>query len=109
MFAGYDQHIFHVPSVVEFGNGSTVVVPQLGTYPNILDYEICDPAIGGQACNQALVFASAAQLSTLGGTFHAKLLGNTGFVKLDRVLTPHEHLSARLGTSRYYGTNNVLL
>ena len=54
MFAGYDQHIFHVPSVVEFGNGSTVVVPQLGTYPNILDYEICDPAIGGQACDQAL-------------------------------------------------------
>jgi hypothetical protein len=27
----YDQHIFHVPSVVQFGNGQTVVVPQLGT------------------------------------------------------------------------------
>jgi hypothetical protein len=39
---------FHVPSVVEFGNGSTVVVPRLGTYPDILDYEICDPAIGGR-------------------------------------------------------------
>jgi len=82
-------------------------VPQLGTYPSIGDYEICDPAIGGVACDQALVFASAAQLSTMGGTFHAKLLGNTGFVKLDRVLTPHQHLSARLSTSRYYGTNNV--
>ena len=107
LFAGYDQHIFHVPSVVEFANGQTVVVPQLGTYPSIGDYEICDPAIGGQACDQALVFASAAQLSTMGGTFHAKLLGNTGFVKVDRVLTPHQHLSARLSTSRYYGTNNV--
>jgi len=107
LFAGYDQHIFHVPSVVEFENGSTAAVPQLGTYPSIGDYEICDPAIGGVACDQALVFASAAQLSTMGGTFHAKLLGNTGFVKLDRVLTPHQHLSARLSTSRYYGTNNV--
>jgi len=107
LFAGYDQHIFHVPSVVEFENGSTVAVPQLGTYPSIGDYEICDPAIGGQACDQALVFASAAQLSTMGGTFHAKLLGNAGFVKLDRVLTPRQHLSARLSTSRYYGTNNV--
>ena len=29
-FAGYDQHIFHVPAVVEFENGSTVVVPQPG-------------------------------------------------------------------------------
>ena len=107
--ASYDQHIFHVPAVVEFENGSTVVVPQLGTYPSILDYEICDPAIGGQACDQALVFASAAQLSTMGGTFPAKLLGNTGFVKVDRVLTAHQYLSARLTTSRYYGTNNVFL
>src|SRR5260370_6313151 len=107
LFAGYDQHICHVPSVVEFENGSTVAVPQLGTYPSIGAYEICDPAIWGQACDQALVFSSAAQLSTMGGTFHAKLLGNAGFVKLDRVLTPRQHLSARLSTSRYYGTNNV--
>jgi hypothetical protein len=107
LFVGYDQHIFHVPSVVQFENGQTVVVPQLATYPSIGDYEICDPAIGGQACDQTLVFASAAQLSTMGGTFRAKLLGDTGFVKLDRVLTPHQHLSARLSTSRYYGTNNV--
>ncbi|HEX7422940.1 MAG TPA: carboxypeptidase regulatory-like domain-containing protein [Terriglobales bacterium] len=109
LFAGYDQHIFHVPAVVEFENGSTVVAPQLGTNLSPGDYEICDPAIGGQACDQALVFASAAQLSTMGGTFPAKLLGNTGFVKVDRVLTPHQYLSARLTTSRYYGTNNVFL
>jgi hypothetical protein len=108
-FAGYDQHIFHVPAIVEFLNGSTAVQPQLGTYPSIGDYEVCNPAIGGIACDQTLVFASAAQLSTMGGTFHAKLLGGTGFMKLDRVLTPHEHLSLRLNASRYGGTNNVFL
>jgi hypothetical protein len=27
LFAGYDQHTFRVPSVVQFGNGQTVVVP----------------------------------------------------------------------------------
>ena len=108
LFAGYDQQIFDVPRVVEFDNGSSVVVPQPVTILNPSgDYEICDPAIGGQACDEALVKASAAQLSTMGGTFHAKLLGDTGFVKLDQVLTPHQHLSARLNTSRYYGTNNV--
>jgi Carboxypeptidase regulatory-like domain/TonB dependent receptor len=109
LFAGYDQHIFHVPAVVDFGNGQTVVVPQLGTNSSPGDYEVCDPAIGGMACDQSLVLASAAQLSTLGGTFRAKLLGNAGFMKLDRVLTAHQHLSARLSTSRYYGANNVFL
>jgi hypothetical protein len=109
LFAGYDQHIFHVPAVVEFENGQTVVAPQVGTILNPGDYEVCDPDVGGAACDQARVFASAAQLSTMGGTFQAKLLGNAGFLKLDRVLTPHQHLSARLSTSRYYGTNNVFL
>ena len=106
-FAGYDQHIFHVPAVVEFLNGSTVVTPQLGTIVNPGDYEDCPADVGGQACDKARVFASAAQLSTMGGTFHAKLLGNTGFLKVDHALTAHHYLSARLSTSRYYGTNNV--
>src|ERR1035437_5975469 len=127
LFAGYDQLIFHVPAVVEFENGSTFVTPQLGTYPSILDYEVCDPHIGGTACDRAIVpgcppasaggppcitpsvLPAAAQLSTMGGTFPAKLLGNAGFLKLDRVLTAHQQLSARLNTSRYYGTNNVYL
>src|SRR5208282_4434965 len=104
---GYDQHILNVPAVVEFDNGQTVVVPQLGVYPTPGDYEICNPAIGGPACDEALVFTSATQLSTMGGTFHAQLLGQTGFLKLDRVLSPHQFLSARLMTSRSYGTNNV--
>jgi len=127
LFAGYDQHIFHVPAVVQFENGSTVAVPQLGTYPSILDYEVCDPHIGGTACDEAIVpgcpppsasgppcvkpsmLPAATQLSTMGGIFPAQLLGNAGFLKLDRVLTPHQQLSARLSTSRYYGTNNVFL
>jgi len=106
-FAGYDAHIFHVPAVVEFLNGSTTVKPQLGTYTLPGDYEVCDPAIGGMACDEQVVRASAAQLSKLGGTFHSSLLGNSGFLKLDRALSSRELLSARLSTSRYYGTNNV--
>ena len=108
-FAGYDQHIFHVPAVVEFLNGRTVVTPQAGTIVNPGDYEDCSAEVGGQACDKSLVLASASQLSTMGGTFQAKLLGNTGFLKLDHALTAHHYLSARLSTSRYYGTNNVFL
>ncbi len=106
-FAGFDQHIFHVPAVVEFGGGSTVVVPRLGTPGHPLDYEICNPAVGGQACDQTLVFASAAQLSKQGGTFPSKMLGNSSFLKMDYSLTPRQFLTARVNTSRYYGTNNV--
>ena len=91
-FAGFDQHIFHIPTVVQFANGATAVVPQPGDY---------------EASDQALVFASAAQLSQLGGQFKTALVGNAGFGKLDFVLSPHNHLSARLSTSRYSGQNNV--
>src|SRR5258708_2745928 len=73
-FAGYDQHIFHNPAVVQFSDGSTVVTPRLGTASRPLDYEICDPIIGGQACDQTLVFEKAAELSSLGGTFPAQML-----------------------------------
>jgi hypothetical protein len=125
LFAGYDQHIFNVPEVVQFYNGQTAVVPQVGVYPTPGDYEVCNPAIGGSACDQAIVPgcppptwgappctppampSAAAQLSTMGGTFHAKLLGETGFLKLDRVLSSHQFLSARFSTSRSYGANNV--
>jgi hypothetical protein len=47
-----------------------------------------------------LVFASSAALSTMGETFPAQSLGNAGFVKLDRVLTAREYLTARLSTSQ---------
>jgi hypothetical protein len=91
-FAGFDQHIFHIPTVVHFANGATSVVPQSK------DYEPSD---------QALVFATAASLSRIGGQYHSALVGNAGFGKLDFVLSPHHHLSARLSTSRYWGQNNV--
>jgi hypothetical protein len=92
LFFGFDQHIFHIPTVVQFANGATSVVPQ----PT--DYEASD---------QALVFATAAQLSLLGGQFRSALIGNAGFVKMDAVLSPRNHLSARLSTSAYWGANNV--
>lgn len=107
IFAGFDQHVFHVPAVVEFADGSTTVKPKLGSPTNPGDYETCDPNIGGQACDQDLVFASAAGLSNLGGTHRAELLGNAAFLKMDYSLTPRHFLSMRLSTSRYYGTNNV--
>jgi Carboxypeptidase regulatory-like domain/TonB dependent receptor len=100
-FGGLDQHIFHVPTIVRFLDGSSKVVPQAGQEPlHDGDYEASD---------QALVFAAAARLSTLAGAFPSKMLGNAGFFKLDFTLTQHEMLSARLSTSRYYGQNNVFL
>jgi hypothetical protein len=32
-FAGYDQHIFNVPAVVEFADGNTIVIPKKGDEP----------------------------------------------------------------------------
>ena len=66
-FAGFDQHIFHVPTVVQFDNGSSVVTPEPGTGPETPgDYEASD---------QALVFASAAQLSQQAGQFPSQTDG----------------------------------
>jgi hypothetical protein len=100
-FAGYDQHIFHEPTVVRFVNGGTRVVPQLGAGPVTPgDFEADD---------QALVFATAAQLSKQAGLYPSKLLGNAGFAKLDVNISRHNQLALRLNTSRYSGANNVFL
>ena len=32
-YAGYDQHVFHVPTVVRFADGSSTLVPQKGAEP----------------------------------------------------------------------------
>jgi hypothetical protein len=86
---------------MRFTNGSSVVVPQVSPGPATPgDYESTD---------QALVFATAAQLTKQAGTYPASMLGNAGFFKLDVVLTEHNNLSLRLNTSRYYGHNNVFL
>ena len=98
-FAGYDQHIVHGPAVVEFLDGNPVAIPTKGQEPlHHGDYEDSD---------KNLVFSAAAQLSTMGGAFRSKLLGDAAFLKLDYSLTPRHYLSARVNTSRYYGTNNV--
>jgi hypothetical protein len=98
-FAGFDQHIFQVPTVVRFVDGGSVLVPQKGDEPlRHGDYEESD---------KALVFAAAAHLNTMAGTYRSELLGNAAFLKMDATLSARHQLSARLNTSRYYGTNNV--
>lgn len=68
-FAGFDQHIFHLPNVVEFLDGSSKVVPQPRTGPYTPgDYEATD---------QAMVFAAAAQLTSLAGEYPARLKSAT--------------------------------
>ncbi|HTZ94888.1 MAG TPA: TonB-dependent receptor [Terriglobales bacterium] len=99
-FVGIDQHIFHVPAIVRFLDGSSRVVPQPASNFNLGDYEASD---------MAQVFAAANQLSSMAGQYPAKMLGNAGFAKVDVALTPHETLTARVNTSRYWGQNNVFL
>jgi hypothetical protein len=91
-YAGFDQHIFHVPTVVHFLNGYPVLVPT----PN--DFELSD---------YPLVMATADALSQMGGEFRSELMGNAGFGKVEVAITPKHHLTARVSTSRYYGSNNV--
>ena len=100
-FAGFDQHIFHVPTVVQFDNGSSVVTPEPSTGPETPgDYEASD---------QTQVFAAAAQLSQQAGLYPSKLVGNAGFAKVDFNISPRNYLSLRLNTSLYSGANNVFL
>ncbi len=100
-FAGFDQHYFHVPNVVEFLDGSMQVVPQAGTGPySPGDYEASD---------QALVFAAASQLSSLAGAYPAAQIGNAGYAKLDINLSPRNQLALRYNSSRYWGSNNAFL
>src|SRR5258708_5532994 len=84
-FAGFDQHYFHVPDVVEFLNGSSQVIPQAGTGPYTPgDYEVSD---------QALVFAAAGQLSSLAGEYPAGQMGNSIHAKLDLNLSPRHQIT----------------
>ncbi len=100
-FAGFDQHYFHVPDVVEFLDGSMQVVPQAGNGPYTPgDYEPSD---------QALVFAAATKLSAYAGSYPAAQIGNAGYAKLDINLTPRNQLALRYNSSRYWGSNNVFL
>lgn len=91
-YAGYDQHLFDIPAVVRFRNGYSSVVPTLN------DFETSD---------YSLVLLAARTLSSMGGTFPARMAGNASLVKLDATLTPRHQLSLRMNSSRYWGTNNV--
>jgi hypothetical protein len=98
-FVGYDQHIYRVPTVVRYVNGSSVLVPQKGEEPlQHGDYEESD---------RSLVFAAAGHLNQLIGTFPSNQLGNAAFAKVDTTLSPRHHLSGRVNISRFWGTNNV--
>ena len=100
-FAGFDQHIFHEPNVVEFLNGSSQVVPQAATGPYTPgDYEASD---------EALVYATAAQLSSLAGEYPAGQIGNSAYGKLDVNVSARNQLAFRVNTTRYWGANNVFL
>lgn len=100
-FGGFDQHIFHSPNVVEFLDGTSKVVPAAGTGPYTPgDYEASD---------QTLVFAAAAQLTSLAGEYPAGQIGNSSYCKLDINLTPRNQLALKINTTRYWGANNVFL
>jgi len=100
-FAGFDQHLFHVPNVVEFLNGTTQYVPQAGTGPYTPgDFETTD---------QDLVCSAAGQLTSLAGEYPAAQIGNSAFGKLDINLSPRHQLALRVNTTRYWGSNNVFL
>jgi len=99
-FAGFDQHIFHVPNVVQFLDGSSKVVPQPGTEAVPGDYEATD---------HDLVFAAANHLTSLAGQYPSAQIGNSSYAKLDINLSPRHQLGLRVNTSRYWGANNVFL
>ena len=99
-FTGFDHHIFHVPNVVEFLDGSSQLLPQPGSPAVPGDYEPRD---------EALVFAAAAKLSSLTGEYPAAQIGNSSYGKLDINLSPRHQLGLRINTTRYWGSNNVFL
>ena len=100
-FAGFDQHFFDSPNVMEFLDGSSQLIPQASPGPHTPgDYEATD---------QALVFAAAEQLTSLAGVYPAAQIGNSAYGKLDINLSPHHQLTIRVNTTRYWGSNNVFL
>ena len=91
-YLGFDENLLNVPSIVQFANGSTVVIPQAK------DYDYLD---------QALVFAAAKELNNMGGEYPTKMWGNAAFGKLDYALSSKQLIFFRVSTSRYGGINNV--
>jgi carboxypeptidase family protein len=91
-YAGFDQHLLTVPSVMQFANGASAVVPQ----PDDYDY-----------LDEKLVSTAAQQLNGMGGTYPTTMHGNAGFAKVDFNLSPKQLAFLRVSTSMLTGTNNV--
>ncbi len=91
-YAGFDQNLLDVPSIVQFANGASTVVPQP------IDYDYKD---------QALVEQAAQKLNSMAGEYPTKMSGNAAFGKLDFMPSSKQLLFLRVSTSRYDGINNV--
>ncbi len=91
-YAGFDENLLTVPSIMQFANGASTVVPQPA------DYDYTD---------KKLVMAAAQQLNTMAGAYPTTMQGNAGFAKLDYTFSQKQLAFVRLSTSRYSGTNNV--
>jgi hypothetical protein len=91
-YAGFDQHLLTIPSIVQFANGASAVVPT----PQDYDYT-----------DRQLVFSAAQTLNGMGGVFPTTMNGYAAFGKVDFTLSPKELLFVRLNASRYNGINNV--
>ena len=91
-YAGFDQSLLNVPSIMQFANGASAVVPQPA------DYDYTD---------KQLVFAAAQKLNAMGGYYPTNMSGNAAFAKMDYTLSPKHLAFVRLSTSRFTGTNNV--
>jgi hypothetical protein len=68
IYLGFDQHQLTVPSIMQFGNGASAVVPQPADYDRL---------------DKDVVFAAAAQLNAMAGEYPTQMSGNAGFAKLD--------------------------
>ncbi len=91
-YAGFDENLLDVPSIVQFANGATTVIPQP------VDYDYKD---------QALVAQAAQKLNSMAGEYPTKMSGNAAFGKLDFTPSSKQLIFLRVSTSRYNGINNV--
>jgi len=91
-YAGFDQHFLTVPSIMQFGNGASTIVPQAA------DYDYTD---------QQQVVTAAEHLNSMAGPYPTTMNGNAAFGKLDYVFSSRHSAFLRLSTSRFTGTNNV--
>jgi hypothetical protein len=91
-YAGFDENLLNVPSILQFANGATTVVPQANDY----DYK-----------DKALVEAAAQKLNRMGGEYPTTMQGNAAFGKLDFAPSSRQLIFLRANISRYSGVNNV--